>query len=151
MGDGSTVFRLTNRVTKALLSLSDRFIKWPTLEERKRIKEEVQLSLPNCIGFIDGCHVPLEERPLDDHESYFNRKKEYSIQMQCIVGHDKRIFNVFVRYPGSVHDARVFAASHFGQNLENYLALGDWIGGDSAYKNTNTLVAPFRYVHIFTI
>jgi hypothetical protein len=96
-----------------------------------------------CVGFIDGCQIPLEEKPLDDPESYFNRKKEYAIQLQGIVGHDKRLLNVFIKYPGSVHDARVFAESDFGQNTELYLSPGEYILGDSAYKNTNTTVVPF--------
>ena len=95
-----------------------------------------------------GSQIPLEEKPVDDPESYFNRNKRYAIQLQCVVSPDKRIMNMFAKFPGSVHDARVFASSNIGQSTQNYLTEGEWICGDSAYRNTNYLIVPFRYYEL---
>src|SRR5688572_24257656 len=130
------------------MSLSNRFLCWPNSAERGQIRYHMEESLPGCIGFIDGSQIPLEEKPVDDPESYFNRNKRYAIQLQCVVSPDKRIMNMFAKFPGSVHDARVFASSNIGQSTQNYLTEGEWICGDSAYRNTNYLIVPFRYYEL---
>ena len=62
------------------------------------------------LGVIDGTHVRIEA-PLDQPESYFNRKKYASIQLQLISDCDAQIIDAFTGVPGSVHDARVFSMS----------------------------------------
>lgn len=101
-------------------------------------------KLPNCMGYIDGSAIVLDEAPIDDPESYFTRKQRYAIQLQAICDQNKIIRNLFVGFPGSVHDARVFTYSEIGKRPENFLSEGQWIAGDSAYKNTKFMVTPFR-------
>src|SRR5882757_8847988 len=99
---------------------------------------------PKCMGYIDGTHITLSEAPLDDHESYYTRKQKYAIQMQAVCDNKCRLRNVFVGYPGSVHDARVYNNSSLGKNPEAFLTNGQWIAGDSAYAVTPYLLTPFR-------
>jgi hypothetical protein len=101
-------------------------------------------KLPNCVGYIDGTHVKLEEAPSDDHESYFSRKQQYSIQVQAIVDNERRIRDIYIGFPGSVHDARVFANSNISQHPGLYFGSDQWIAGDSAYPLTDYLITPFR-------
>jgi len=100
--------------------------------------------LPNCIGYMDGTHIKLEEAPSDDHESYFSRKQDYAIQMQAIVDNDRKIRDIFIGYPASVHDARVFVNTNIGQHPERYMTDGEWIAADSAYSLTEFVIIPFR-------
>lgn len=112
--------------------------------ERVRIEYDMEDSLPKCIGYIDGSHIVLEESPVEDPESYYTRKQRYAVQLQAVCDNNHSIRNIFVWYPGSVHDARVFANSDIGGNLNKYLSNGQWIAGDSAYPNSQYVVTPFR-------
>jgi len=67
-------------------------------------------------GAIDGTHIRID-RPEVDPDSYINRKQYCSIQMQALVNEKKKFLDVFIGYPGSVHDARVFKESSLFQSL----------------------------------
>lgn len=54
---------------------------------------------------------------MDDPDSYINMKLYYSIQIQRTVDHKIRFMEVFIGYPGSVHDARVLKNSLIFNNL----------------------------------
>jgi len=84
---------------------------------------EVANDTPNCIGFIDGSHIPLCAAPLDDKESYYTRKSRYAMHLQLVVGHNKRILFLDTGNPGSVHDARVLANSALAISPEYFLVL----------------------------
>ncbi|KAJ8911490.1 hypothetical protein NQ315_010862 [Exocentrus adspersus] len=139
----SSLFRVIRRVTYFLSNLAPQFIRWPDLNEKQEIERHFrEKGFPGVIGAIDGSHVKLD-KPSRDPESYYNRKKYFSIHMQAVCDHKRRIRSIFVGFPGSVHDARVFARS----SLANTLAAkcGDYfILGDSAYSCSRNLVTPFK-------
>ncbi|OXA45193.1 putative nuclease HARBI1 [Folsomia candida] len=127
VGGGGTILKVVTRVLKAILELEKDWIRWPDETERLEIARNMVDQLPNCIGYIYGSHINLEEAPLDDPESYFTRKQRYAIQLQAVCDNNKMIRSIFFGYPGSVHDAE-----------------GQWIAGDSAYKNTDYMITPFK-------
>ena len=47
--------------------------------------------------------------PCDSPSDYYNRKGFHSIVPQALVDHQNRFLNVYVGWPGSVHDARIFS------------------------------------------
>lgn len=57
--------------------------------------------------------------------------------------HNKKIRDIFVGYPGSVHDARVFRTSPFYETLPNKCD-NHFIIGDSAYPCLPHLLTPFK-------
>ncbi|ODM92119.1 putative nuclease HARBI1 [Orchesella cincta] len=130
VGDGGTVMKIMGRVIQAILMLQPKWITWPNTQERLKIRNFMSDKLPGCIGYIDGSHIPLDEAPIDDPESYFTRKQRYAIQIQAICDNEKRLRNIVVGFPGSVHDARVFSR--------------EWIAADSAYANSKYIVTPFK-------
>lgn len=67
---------------------------------------------------MDGTHIRID-KPLEDPDSYINRKQYFSIQLQGVVNHQRKFIDVFVGYPGSVHDARVFNESELNECLSN--------------------------------
>jgi hypothetical protein len=119
-------------------------IRWPDAEERRSIEVSKADKLPKCMGFIDGSHVNLDEAPTQDPESYFTRKQRYAIQVQAVCDIEMKIRNIVVGFPGSVHDARVYANSTLGRDPSALLNNGQWIAGDSAYGVTPFLLTPFR-------
>ena len=55
-------------------------------------------------------HIPVVS-PRECLADYYNRKGWHSILMQGVVNHLGRFTNVYIGWPGRVHDARVFANS----------------------------------------
>lgn len=108
------------------------------------MEDRMKDKLPKCIGYVDGSLIKLDEAPSVDHESYYTRKQFYAIQLQATCDNNCRIRNLFVGYPGSVHDARVFSNSEIGRHPEKFFSEGQYIGGDSAYAISENLVAPFK-------
>lgn len=101
-------------------------------------------GLPKCVGFVDGTDVIFCDAPVDKKEFYWSRKKKYCMQAQIICDTDRRVRDLFVGYPGSVHDAKVFASCPIGQNPLKYFSSGEFIIGDSAYALTENVIVPYK-------
>ncbi|EXX63154.1 hypothetical protein RirG_154910 [Rhizophagus irregularis DAOM 197198w] len=71
----------------AIFSLKKTLVKWPTGEAKQNIHEGFKNigEMEDVIGAIDGSHIVLANAPLKQPETYWNRKKKYSIQLQGIV------------------------------------------------------------------
>lgn len=63
--------------------------------------------------------------------------------MQAVCDNEMRILDVFIGFPGSVHDSRVFRNSPLAQNLEEKCGRY-FILGDSGYPLTTKLLTPFK-------
>ncbi|OXA53469.1 putative nuclease HARBI1 [Folsomia candida] len=140
-----SVNNYTNRIIEGLLAISNDWIRWPNESERRRIGDEMfQNGLPKCVGFVDGSHVPFFKAPIEEKETYWSRKKEYSIQFQIICDPNRIIRHFYTGYPGSVHDAKVFGACDIAKNPRNFFSPGEYIIGDSAYPKSETLIVPYK-------
>ncbi|XP_071054143.1 putative nuclease HARBI1 [Onthophagus taurus] len=139
----STLHQLIEKVVYFLSYKSPSVIKWPN-ETEKRENEKLfkENGFFGAIGCIDGTHIKIDKQS-DDPDSYLNRKKYYSIQAQVVCDSTKRIIDVFIGYPGSVHDSRVFTTSPLYNNLAE--KCGDYyILGDSAYPCLKSIMTPYR-------
>jgi len=66
--------------------------------------------------------------PAMNHTDYYNRKGFYSVIVQAVVDYNCFFRNVCVGWPGSIHDARVFANSLLYRKVSNkQLLQGDGI------------------------
>ncbi|KAJ8938920.1 hypothetical protein NQ314_011296 [Rhamnusium bicolor] len=134
----STLHNIVDNVAKFLSNKANEVIVWPSPVECRRICEEfTQMGFPGVIGCIDGTHIRIDT-PSEDAESYINRKKYHSIQMQ-VVCDNRLIRDVFIGYPGSVHDARVFRNSPPCNSLAEVCLLCD-----SAYPTLRNLLTPYK-------
>lgn len=139
----SSLERIIVRVSIFLSNLSPQVIVWPDEVEKVHIEQQFrEKGFPNIIGAIDGSHIEID-KPQNDPDSYINRKGYYSIQMQVVCDHGLKIRDIFIGYPGSVHDSRVFRNSPLYQTLPQkcgqYFLLGD-----SGYPLQANLLTPFK-------
>ena len=73
-------------------------------------------KFPNCVGAIDGTHVPIK-RPNKYGTNYYNRKGYYSLLMQGVCDGNGKFCSVSCGYPGSIHDARMLRMSSFYEGV----------------------------------
>ncbi|KDQ49002.1 hypothetical protein JAAARDRAFT_85719, partial [Jaapia argillacea MUCL 33604] len=80
------VVNATRRVMSAFLALHDDVIHWPSAAAKEAAKEWVEAA--SCAAwrdgycFVDGTLVPLAEKPGFHGEAYFDRKSNYSLNVQ---------------------------------------------------------------------
>ena len=90
MYDKSTVSRVVSRVTLALASKVNDFVKFPTTgNERDEIKHGLFHvgGFPSAIGCIDGTHVRIKA-PSQNEPDFVNRKGFHSVNVQAICNHE---------------------------------------------------------------
>ncbi|KAG4070931.1 hypothetical protein HA402_001368 [Bradysia odoriphaga] len=144
VGNGGTIDRVTQRVFKAILSVEQTYLTWPSAEERLNIVDETMNELPHCILYTDGCEVELADRPSLNGDVYLSKSKVYSVKLQGTCDYKKRLRQINIGYPGSVHDSRIFSNCPIATNPTAYITEPQWIAADSAYKLSSTVITPFR-------
>ena len=97
---------------------------------------EAMFHLPGFSYGIDGVHMIFADRPvafltISMHNSFFCRNQKFSVNVQ-VVGTDKRISDIDVQWPGSVHDARVYRLSEVKRIIEEQHTYK--VGVDDYYK-----------------
>jgi DDE superfamily endonuclease len=141
----SDLFR--KRVTRAILSLRQQYLRWPNPEERRRnaLFVHQKYGFPHCCGIADGTLMPLAFEPqIEDAPDYSGRKYGYSLSTMIICDHRKRIIQYHAGHPGSAHDNRVFKSTPLAKRPGDHLADNQYIVGDSAFENSWFMVSAFK-------
>ncbi|XP_030254806.1 putative nuclease HARBI1 [Sparus aurata] len=139
----ATVCRAVRKVCLALKRLLPIFVIFPGHKPVRAIKEEFHriAGFPSVIGYIDGTHIPITA-PSHNEADYVNRKSIHSINVQIVCDAAYIISNVEAKWPGSVHDSRIYRES----NLSNRLQRGEFDGhllGDRGYPCQPRLLTPY--------
>ncbi|XP_049890939.1 putative nuclease HARBI1 [Epinephelus moara] len=139
----ATVCRAVRKVTIALKRLLPIMVVFPGHKPLRNIKEEFHriAGLPNVLGCIDGTQIPITA-PAENEGDYVNRKSFHSINVQIICDATHIITNVEAKWPGSVHDSRIFREC----SLSNRFAGGEFDGyllGDRGYPCQPSLLTPY--------
>ncbi|KAF2884499.1 hypothetical protein ILUMI_21673 [Ignelater luminosus] len=127
-----------------LSSLAADIIKPPSVAEKEQTTAFYyhKAGIPNVIGCIDGSHIEID-KPTERSVDYINRKGYHSIVLQGLCNEHLNFIDIFIGYPGSVHDARVFRNSSLYSKLQT--VCGDkYILGDSAYPQSPQLLTPYK-------
>lgn len=91
-----TIVNCMHRCLIALESALENEVRWPDERERARISSEfAKIGFDGCVGLVDGTTLPLSQRPKIDGETYFDRKKRYSLNMQVICDDRKKILHAY--------------------------------------------------------
>nr|XP_054759288.1 uncharacterized protein LOC129265305 [Lytechinus pictus] len=116
----ATAWGITHDVCRAIVrTLLPRYVKFPEGEELQRVKRGfAAIGMPQAVGAIDGTHIQIKA-PKDCPHDYFNRKGFYSTIMQAVVDHKCRFTDIYIGWPGCVHDARVLVNSSVYRKGEN--------------------------------
>ena len=135
------------RVTRALMLMAEDEIRWPSREERMSLRvRAARHGFPFAFFAVDGTTVPLFEKPCVDHEAFFDRKSNYSLNALIACDWNRTIINIVVGYPGSVHDNRVLRGCRYMQerhDSEFFSSHGHGLG-DSAFAAFKRLVPPYK-------
>uniref|UniRef100_A0A8W8MP63 DDE Tnp4 domain-containing protein n=1 Tax=Magallana gigas TaxID=29159 RepID=A0A8W8MP63_MAGGI len=75
-------------------------------------------GFPNVVGCVDGTQIKIKAPNVNEGE-YVNRKGFHSLNVQMVCGPDFCITNVVAKWPGSVHDSRIFKESVLCREFEN--------------------------------
>ncbi|KAG0420554.1 hypothetical protein HPB47_003431 [Ixodes persulcatus] len=112
----SSIHLCIENVLYFLNGMSAQIITWPDEKGRWRSqagfprKTKGKKKPHKTIGTIDGCHAEIL-RPTESRNSFYNRRKFQSIFLQEFCDDQNRFIDVYIRFPGSVHDARILKES----------------------------------------
>jgi hypothetical protein len=138
-------------------NLRKRLLRFPKGDELAAVIQgfEDEWGFPQCAGAVDGTHIPICP-PAENSRDYFNRKGWASIIVQATCDFEYKFTSVNIGWPGSVHDARVFANSAIARlgfagrllpntrRLINNVPVPPVILGDSAYPLCSWLLTPYK-------
>ncbi|TFY54301.1 hypothetical protein EVG20_g9761 [Dentipellis fragilis] len=149
VGEG-TVTLVTQQVITALLhrSFMKKAVQFPTAEEKEAAKQWVEdhfcRAWRNGFLFIDGTLVPLFDRPFWYGESYFDRKCNYSLNIQIISLPNLRIIDFGYGFTGSTHNATAWHQTRLPKEHQTILEHGEFVWADSAYPISTWVVTPYK-------
>ena len=106
---GKIVLETCQAIAKHLLHV---YVHFPKDRELTHVIHgfDAKSGFPQVAGAIDGTHIPII-RPHKNATDYFNRKGYHSVVMQGVVDFRGLFTDVYIGWPGRVHDARIFSNS----------------------------------------
>ncbi|XP_049913330.1 uncharacterized protein LOC126398151 [Epinephelus moara] len=148
----STVHRIIHRVTEEVVAIRHKVIYLPkTADDLVAVTRGFaglarHRAFRKAAGAIDGCHVRIKPPSGPDGQCYKNRKLFASIIMQAVCDHQGCFIDMYVGWPGSVHDSRVLRHSPlYGRAIyppPGYFILAD--GGYPCLQNPLPIITPYK-------
>uniref|UniRef100_A0AAY5K197 Putative nuclease HARBI1 n=1 Tax=Esox lucius TaxID=8010 RepID=A0AAY5K197_ESOLU len=110
----SAVCRAIRKVYLALKQFLGVFVVFPSHSRPQVVKQNffAIAGFLNVIGAIDCTHIPIKAPPGPNEGDFVNRKGVHRVNVQMVCDSMFHITNVEAKWPGSVHDSRIFRESH---------------------------------------
>ncbi|XP_029908331.1 putative nuclease HARBI1 [Myripristis murdjan] len=140
----NTVCRAIHKVAGALTELIDAFVVFPGHLPTQCIKEGFYdiAGFPRVLGAIDCTHIPISAHLGENEADFVNRKSFHSLNIQMTCDHQMMVTSLVAKWPGSVHDSRIFRESLLCQKLEQGQFSGVLLG-DRGYACLPYLLTPY--------
>ncbi|XP_033971453.1 putative nuclease HARBI1 [Trematomus bernacchii] len=140
----NTVCSAIHKVTQALTGLAESFIVFPGTCPTQMIKEGFysMAGFPRVLGCIYCTHIPISASLGENEGDYVNRKSFHSLNIQATCDHRCLITSLDAKWPGSVHDSRIFSESSLCHKLEQGVFSGVLLG-DRGYACQPFLMTPY--------
>ncbi|XP_062588274.1 putative nuclease HARBI1 [Saccostrea cucullata] len=139
----TTTGRCCRSVCDAIVHLLADCITFPKGNRARETKQQFLkiAGFPNVLGCVDGTFIGIIA-PNDNEPDYVNRKGFHSLNVQAVCDANFRITSICAKWPGSVHDSRIWRESALCQKFENGECNG-FLLGDSGYPCKRYLMTPF--------
>ncbi|MBW0591120.1 hypothetical protein O181_130835 [Austropuccinia psidii MF-1] len=106
---------------------------WPNADRQQEISMQLAgEGFPGCVGFLDGTCIPLFQRPGVDGEVFFDRKSRYSLNVQLVCDHHKRITALLSGWPGSCGDGSMYKRMRLFKRPDDVFSPREYLLADSA-------------------
>ena len=83
------------------------------------------MGIPQTVGAINGTQIPIVKL-WKSGAVYYNYKGYYSILMQAVVDFRCLFLDIYIGWPGKVHDTHVLVNSKVYQKATSGTLLPDW-------------------------
>lgn len=140
----ASVCRALHVVVEAINDLKfAEVVNWPNDIDDVILRFSRIAHMPLVIGCIDGTLIKIDA-PRENEQQYVDRHGDHSINVMAVCGPDFKFYYVSARWPGSVHDARVYRNSTLHQRFEaGWRPLPDVILlADSGYPLKEWMIPP---------
>ncbi|VEN45935.1 unnamed protein product [Callosobruchus maculatus] len=121
-------------------------MKWPTRDEHLKTAAQIRsrYHFPNCVGFIDGCHIEIKA-PANNPTDFYNRKETHSIILQAVCDDSLKLVDIYIGQTGRAHDAGVFRESPLGDQIQHIIVSEKYhILADSGYTLNMNIMTPYK-------
>lgn len=140
-----TTYRIVKQVACAVASLHSQYIVFSedhsSMRQRKLQFYNIA-QFPRILGAIDCTHIRLvfNVNPAESRR-FINRHHYHSVNTQVVCDANFRIINIVARWPGSVHDSRVWNNCSLHGDFESGQFDG-WLLGDAGYPCMPFVLTP---------
>ena len=148
-----TVDKITRRVLTAIHSscLREMHIRWPFGQEREEAKEWAETQ--PCYAWrggwcmVDGTLIPLYSKPRYYGDLWFDRKSNYSMNVQIVNTPNLKIIDYASGFRGSQHDSHCFNYTRLAIHQKDLMAEDEWVWADVGYKLQKWCMIPYKRPH----
>ncbi|XP_042974767.1 uncharacterized protein LOC122306404 [Carya illinoinensis] len=138
----NSVLMVVSRMAVDIISLTDREFK----DVSKKIREDERYwpYFNDCIGAIDGTHVPVTISPTKQIP-FIGRKGIPTQNIMAVCDFYMRFTFVWVGWEGTAHDTRIFMEAIQKEELQfPHPPRGKYYLVDAAYPHMNGYMGPYR-------
>lgn len=131
----------------AIVSLEEKYVKWPTASERVEYVSQSSAGqlFDKAVGLVDGAVFPLAFRPSKDPEQYLTGTKfVYGVNSIIVCNRDRRVMYAVHGRRGGEHDQRVYESSEIYKHPEKWFSPGEYVLADSDLAASATVIPAFK-------